>query len=94
MKGKIVSTKLRYIKPSSIQMGDSIRVSGVWMDTQTSVVGTFAKRDHTANSTYYLTEQGAELLAAHRDGSVTRGEARVNKITLLNRNPDPTLFDL
>lgn len=85
-------TKMRYIKASTIKLGDVIRVSTEWEDTKSTVIGVVAKRITSGRSTFYETERGHELLATHPDGTVTRGEARVTKITLIDRNPDLTLF--
>lgn len=86
------TTKHRIIKASTIQIGDLIRVSGRLQDADVSIVGKVAKRVQGGTSTYYETASAVELLAVHRDGTSTRGESHVTRISLINRNPDPTLF--
>lgn len=86
------SAKLRIIKHTTICLGDTIRTSGKYKDTDVSRVGIVNHIDHQNRSTFYTTKEGVELMAAHGDGTMTCGYASVTKITLINRSPDPVLF--
>lgn len=86
-------SKIRYVKPSSLQVGDYIRVSGTFKDTKVSVEGYIRHRLHLySRSVTYETGDREELFTHHADNTLTRGEARMSSIALLKRNPDPTLF--
>lgn len=80
----------RYIKASSIQLGDTIRITGTWHDMEMSRKGTVAKRtvDPRSGTTEWITAQGIVLHTVFKDGSSPH-PARV--ITLLNRVADLTL---
>jgi hypothetical protein len=75
---------VRYIKPESIQIGDTVKVSKPFQDAIVSTVGIVAKRDHVGDFTEYLTAQGVLLLEHNR-----RMPEKV-KVTLLNRTLDNT----
>lgn len=74
---------------TSIQIGDRLRISSNLKDTQVSIYGEVHKRWYTPGRTViYETREGIELLAAHPDGTMTRGESRVVKITRIGTAPD------
>lgn len=92
-------TPPRFIKHESIRLLDTIRVTGRYLDTDTSKTGIVRKRLHEGRGVVYLTAQGAELLRVFGDGGT---EPAVARITLVGRvvdsqpfddDPEPTLFD-
>lgn len=84
----------RYIKPETICIGDTIKVTTKEMDTEVSRVGRVARRLHYNQITEYITAEGVSLLVQNR-GMVDC------KVTLLKRedgldvreNNLQTLFD-
>lgn len=74
----------RHIKPETICIGDTIRVTWKHKDVTKSNVGVVAKREVWTHSTTYLTAEGAELLTHFR--YTPNNET----ITLLNRPSEQT----
>lgn len=75
---------VRYIKPESIKIGDTIKVEGQYHDAVFTRTGRVAKRDQQRGLTEWLTAQGVIMVtrydSGHVDGNV--------KVTLLNRLDD------
>jgi len=78
----------RVIKFTSIQIGDTIKVEGKYLDMNIHRNGKVAKRDLRFGFEY-TTEHGGILLTVHHDGTTDPVDA---KVTLLHRNIAPTLF--
>jgi hypothetical protein len=70
---------VRFIKPDSIQIGDTIKVDKPFQDSIVSHIGIVAKREHLGDFTEYRTTQGVILLEHNR-----RMPEKV-KITLIKR---------
>lgn len=85
-----VAKAARHIKPETIVIGDTIRVTRKHKDVTVSTVGTVADRQHYTHSTEYLTADGVTILEYFRvtDKTVT--------VTLLNRPSEilPSLFEM
>lgn len=81
----------RFIKPESVDIGDTIRVTTQGNDgITTEKVGKVARRDDHGNVRAYFTAENGRLL------SWTPGKSSP-RITLLNREPEtnePALFDM
>jgi hypothetical protein len=73
----------RYIRPESIQIGDTIKVDKPFHDSIVSHVGIVAKREHLGDFTEYRTVKGVILLEHNR-----RMPEKV-KVTLLKRTLEP-----
>lgn len=73
------TTNARFIKASSILVGDHIRVVETWQDAEIVKIGTVAKRERSTYGTEYITNGGIVLYTDTRDGLSKA------KITLLNR---------
>lgn len=73
---------VRYIKPVSIRIGDTIKVTETWLDAEVIKIGKVAKRENYTHHTEYMTTSGIVLVTHWRTG-VENGPKHT--ITLLKR---------
>lgn len=81
----------RFIRPETIDVGDTIRVTFKKNDgIEMSLVGTVARREDHGAMRQMITAEGGIILAW------SPGEARNVRVTLLDRAPHvaPALFDM
>jgi len=78
------NTTTRFIKHTSIQVGDTIKVEQTYEDATIIKIGRVQKRDHSSIGTDYLTAEGIALYTHTRD-DLSRA-----KITLLDRPSNVT----
>lgn len=82
--------KARFVKPEQLRIGDTIRVTWKGEDTESSIVGKLAHRDHMMSSTSFTTKAGVVLFVrfgSSGDAAVP-GTGALATITLLDRESD------
>lgn len=90
----------RFIKHTSIKIGDLIRVHFSFHDMDSTRVGVVAKRDSSTGPTEYMTPKGVTLFTVFRDGTTDIGVKRITWLAggMLGKASEPSdevsLFDL